>query len=179
MKNRRIGLILILISIIFLTVTVIFKLQINNLVDALMIETGGTCIQEGKCIHEQSNLPVYIGIAVVFINLALGLFFIFFERSQEQTEKIHSDVVNALKETKKKQDSEERFEILLKALNEEEKKVIKAVKEQDGIEQSTLRYRADLSKTKLSYVLSDLEKKGLIKKVSEGKKNKIYLKNAF
>jgi len=144
-----------------------------------MIESGGSCIQNGKCLHEQSNLPVYIGIAIIFVTFALALYLIFFEKTKENTEKIQKEIVDTLKETKQKQDKDEKFEFLLKALNEEENKIMKTIKEQDGIEQSTLRIRTDLSKTKLSVLLSDLEKKNLISKVPQGKKNKIYLKNAF
>mgnify|MGYP001615807833 FL=1 len=73
----------------------------------------------------------------------------------------------------------ERFKILLEGLDEDEKKIMQAVKEQDGISQSTLRYRIDLSKSKLSMVLSQLEKKGLISKVKKGKINNVFLKKAL
>ena len=42
--------------------------------------------------------------------------------------------------------------------------------------QSTLRIRTDMSKTKLSLVLKDMEEKNLIKKVEDGKKNKVFLR---
>ncbi len=179
MDSKKLGIILIVISIMFIIAVAIFKIQVDNLVDQLMIETGGTCIQEGKCLHEQNNFPVYIGVAIAFIALALGLYLIFFEKSQKYAERTHKEIVSSLKETKKKQDEDERFGILLKALNEDEKKVMTAVREQNGIEQATLRIRTDLSKTKLSVMLSELEKKGLVKKVPQGKKNRIHLKNTF
>ena len=144
-----------------------------------MIETGGSCIQEGKCLHEQTNLPIYLGGSFAIITLALGIYLIFFEKSQQYLEETHREIVGTLKETKKKQDKDEKFEFLLKALDDDSKKVMRAVKEQDGIEQATLRIRTDLSKTKLSVVLTELEKRGLIKKVPQGKKNKIYIKTAF
>ena len=55
----------------------------------------------------------------------------------------------------------QKFEIILKALDSFEQKVMKAIKEQDGITQNTLRLRVDMSKAKLSYVLQELEKRGL------------------
>ena len=180
MVNYRVlGWILIALGILFLIPTFIFKYQVDTLTNYVMIQSGGTCIENGKCLHEQSNTPIYIGIALTFITLALGIYLIVFERGKDATEKIHKELIGSLKETKKKQDSNEKFEFLLKALNEDEKKVMMAVKEQDGIEQATLRIRAGMSKTKLSVVLTELEKKGLVSKVPEGKKNKIWLKNAF
>ena len=64
-------------------------------------------------------------------------------------------------------------------LNEEEKKVIIAVKDQDGITQQTLRLRTGLHKSKLSIVISDLQAKKLIEKVPKGKTNQIFLKIAL
>ena len=67
----------------------------------------------------------------------------------------------------------------MSALNDNEKKVMSIVREQDGIQQSTLRIRTDFSKAKLSAILTDLEKRSLIKKVEKGKKNLIFLKQDF
>ena len=179
MNGKKLGLILILLSVFFLVVLIIFKLQINSLVQDLMVESGGTCIKDGKCLHEQSDIPVYIGIAVIFMMFALGLYLIFFERSERNIEKAHKEIVDTLRETKENQDLDEKFKFLLKALNEDEKKIMNAVREQDGVEQATLRIRTDLSKAKLSVLLTELEKKGIIKKVPHGKKNRIYLKEAL
>lgn len=178
-KSKTLGIVLIGIAIIFLVSIIIFKGQVDNLTTQLMIESGGSCTIDGVCLHEQSNFPVYFGIAIVFITLALGVYLIFFEKSQIVLEKTQKEIVNTLKESKEELNKDEKFEFLLKALNEDEKKIMKAVKEQDGIEQATLRIRTDLSKTKLSVLLNDLEKKDLIRKVPEGKKNKVYLKSAF
>ena len=65
---------------------------------------------------------------------------------------------------------------MLKALDPEEKTVIKAVKEQDGITQQTLRFRTDLHKSKLSLVLDGLEKKDLIRRIEQGKTKQVFLK---
>lgn len=179
MDNKKLGMVLILISISFLIAIIIFKIQVDNLTEALMIETGGSCIQNGECLHETSNVPVYTGGSLAFITLALGIYLILFEKSQQYAEKTHKEIVSTLEKTKKEQDSEEKFNFLLKALDEDEKKVMNAIKEQDGIEQATLRIRTDLSKTKLSVTLSNLEKKNLVKKIPQGKKNRVYIKNAF
>ena len=75
---------------------------------------------------------------------------VFFEKSQKE-------LVSALKEQKQIKVKEEKFDILLKGLSADEKKVIKAVKEQDGITQQTLRLRTDLHKSKLSIVLEETD----------------------
>ena len=84
--------------------------------------------------------------------------------------------MSRLEEEKNSKISEERFSIILKALDSHEKKVMKFIKEQDGITQSTLRLRTDMSKAKLSYVLTELERRGLIKREKKGKSLAIYLK---
>ena len=68
---------------------------------------------------------------------------------------------------------------MLKALTKEEQEVMKLAKEEEGITQAMMRIKTNMSKTKLSFVLSDLEKKELIKKEIAGKTNKIYLKHSF
>jgi len=179
MDNKKLGILLIGVSLIFALAIIIFKIQINTLTTEIMIASGGSCIENGKCLHEQSDLPMYIGIIITALTFALGLYLIFFEKSRQHLEKQQKAIVSALQQTKKKQDTDEKFEFLLKALNEDEQKIMKSVKEQDGIEQSTLRIRAGLSKAKLSILLTDLEKRNLIAKVPFGKKNKIHLKNAL
>ena len=62
------------------------------------------------------------------------------------------------------------------ALDSYEKKVMKAVKEHDGITQNILRLRTDMSKAKLSYVLQELEKRSLIKRIKKGKTLQVFLR---
>lgn len=179
MNNKVLGSMLIIIGIFFLVSLIIFKIQINNLVQIAMESSGGSCISNGICVHEQSNLPMYVGIGIIVFTLALGFYLIFFEKSQELLQETQETLVKRLEETKKERSKDEKFDILLKGLNEDEKKVISAVKEQDGIKQNTLRLRTDMSKSKLSLVLTDLEKKNLIKKTPDGKTNKIHVKTGL
>jgi len=104
---------------------------------------------------------------------------VFFSRAAKSFEDMNKKILSEVKAEKDKGLGEEKFKILMQGLGEEEKKVITSVKDQDGISQSTLKYRTDLSKTKLSMVLAQLEKKGLVTKVKNGKINNIYLKKAL
>ncbi|MAG52520.1 MAG: hypothetical protein CMH62_00995 [Nanoarchaeota archaeon] len=180
MENKKLGLILLGIGVLFLVSLIIFKLQINSLVHIVMDQSGGNCFIDGEtCIHEQSQFPIYVGIIVVVVAFSLGGYLLFFDKSQKYVKEMQEKLVDRLEETKKEKDSDENFEFLLKGLDEAEKRVVKAVKEQDGITQATLRIRVDMSKAKLSAVLSELDKKNLIKKVSHKKTNKIFLKTAL
>lgn len=174
MKAKTLGVILICIGIAMGILVALFKYNTARLIDQEMQLSGGTCFENGVCLHQQYafNLPTYAGILLAAFTVGLGLYLIFFSKTQQA-------FLETIKETKRQGKEEEKFSILLKALSPEERIVMEKVKEQDGITQTTLMLRTDLSKTKLSFVLSDLEKKGLIKKVKEGKINHIHLKEAF
>jgi len=176
MDNRKLGIIFITIGIFFSLILFIFVSQVNDLVNQLMLQTGGLCIQNGKCVHEQNNYPIYLGIALIVATLSFGIYLIFFEREQRKLEKAQEKIVERLEETKKERSEDEKFNILLKGLSEEEQNILKVLKEQDGIQQATLRIRTSMSKAKLSIVLKEMEERGLIKKVEDGKKNKVYLR---
>lgn len=76
-------------------------------------------------------------------------------------------------------DYNDKFSLLLRPLDENERKVLIAIKEQEGITQSTLRYRADLSKAKVSQILTDFEKKQLIERKAKGKTYSVFLTENF
>ena len=169
MNNKKLGIALVVFCIFVAIIFFSFKNQIRE-----MNTTSCSCDameQGGFCSAQQSSVEIvdYVSIALIFSMLALGIYLIFFEKSQKE-------IVKTLENQKKIQTEEEKFDILLKGLNEDERKVIKAVKEQDGITQQTLRLRTDLHKSKLSIILDGLEKKGLIKKISKGKTNQVFLK---
>ena len=180
MDNKKIGIAIIFIGIVLSIVLALLKVQLNQQADSLMALSGGSCfLESGKCIHEQSFLPFAIGIVAIVFIISLGIYLISFSKTTRSFELSQKTILNKLKATKNKELKEERFKILLTGLDEDEKKVLTAVKEQDGISQSTLKYRTDLSKTKLSVILSQLEKKGLIAKVKKRKTNDIFLKKAL
>ena len=180
MDSKKLGFLIIFLGIAFGVVLSIFKIQLNQLTNALMASSGGSCfLQNGSCIYEQSNLPLIFGVVLTVFTLCLGFYLMYFFKAVSSYETAHKDILNEIKSTKTAESGKERFNILLTGLDEHEKKVLIAVKDQDGISQSTLRYRTDLSKSQLSMVLSQLEKKGLISEIKKGKTNDIFLKKAF
>jgi uncharacterized membrane protein len=166
MDNKQLGVVLIVICAVLGTVIFSFNSIISQQNEAACAcaATGSTCPME-----EKSPWQTYTGIVMISAVAALGVYLIFFEKSQKE-------IVSTLKKQKHMQIEEEKFDILLKGLDKEEKKVIKAVKEQDGITQQTLRLRTDLHKSKLSIVLDNLEKKDLIKRITKGKTKQVHLK---
>ena len=180
MDNKRIGFAIIFLGILFASILSIYALQVNHLTDSLMQLSGGSCFDEqGNCIHKQSSIPLVIGVILVVVTLALGVYLVSLSKSTQSFESAQKNILETIRSNKKNELKEGRFNILLEGLDEDEKKVLVAIKEQDGISQSTLRYRTDLSKSKLSMVLSQLEKKNLISKVRKGKINEIFMKKAL
>ncbi len=167
MDNKKLGIMLVVLGIVLGFIILAFNQTINA-----QAEEGCDCAgmeESGFCPMDDSTpWQTYAGIILVSVMAALGLYLIFFEKSQKA-------IVSTLEKQKQIQSEEEKFDILLKGLNEDEKKIIKAVKEQDGITQQTLRLRTDLHKSKLSILLDGLEKKDLIKRVDKGKTKQVFI----
>jgi uncharacterized membrane protein len=171
MDNKKIGIIMIVVCILLGLLIFAFDYQLSS-----QAEASCSCEEmedQGFCPHEEKlSWPTYLGVALISAIAALGIYLIFFEKSQKE-------IISTLEKQKHIQVEEEKFDILLKGLTEEEKIVIKAVKEQDGVTQQTLRLRTDMHKSKLSIILDGLEKKGLITRQDKGKTKQVFLKIAL
>lgn len=168
MDNRQLGIILVIACVALAGLVFSFNAELKESADASCSCSAMNDL--GFCPHaKQTNWQTYIGIALISGMLALAAYLLFFEKSQKE-------IVSALNKQKHIQVKEEKFSILLRGMDPEEIKVMKAVKEQDGITQQTLRLRTDLHKSKLSIVLDRLEKKNLIKRTTKGKTKQVHLK---
>lgn len=184
MDNKRLGIILIILAIgLGITLSIFRSQYISSETSRVISIDKGVCVHEGEtCPFEEINklnTPTYVGLALILLLIGLGIYLLFFEKSQKLMKENQERIVKTLQQTRKKEDKGEKFKAILSALNEDEQKVLKAIKEQNGITQATLRIRLDMSKAKLSMILSSLEKRNLVKKVAEGKTNKVYLKIPF
>jgi uncharacterized membrane protein len=162
MENKRLGLIIIGISIVFS----IFVYGLGNQLSESQIDS---CACTDTCEEHEPPYMIYGLIAVIFSTLSLGIYLLFFEKS-------HKTLIKKLKEDSSIKSKEERFNLILMGLNEDEKKVLTAVKDQDGITQHTLGIRTNLHKSKLSIIVGILEEKDLIKKEKKGKTNQLFLR---
>ncbi len=164
MNNKRLGFVVLSIGII---ISIVLGILISRYNEAIVM-VG--CYPSENCKRIESSLSItHFAFGVVGFIVALGFYLVFFSKSEEI-------LLNRLEEEKRTKTREEKFAILLLALDQFERKVLKAIKDQEGITQNTLRIRTDLSKAKVSYVVNDLEKKGLIKRIAKGKTFAIFLK---
>ena len=65
--------------------------------------------------------------------------------------------------------------ILKKALTDDEVAIVDMVRDTPGVTQDSLRFRTDFSKSKVSALILNLEKKGIVQREKTGKTYKIYL----
>ena len=105
--------------------------------------------------------------------------------SIKNAQNTNNQIINQAEENSKSNEINNRnsdldkFSMLLRPLDDSQKKVLMAIKEQEGITQSTLRFRTDLSKAKVSMILTDFEKKNLIERKAKGKTYAVFLAENF
>lgn len=163
MNNKKIGIILLVLCLVL----GVILLSIFNELSLSSTEMGCNTNEACKSI-ESAFTVVNLSFGIFGFLFALGVYLVFFSRGEEM-------MMNRLEESKKTSLGSDKFKVILSVLDEAEKKVIKAIKEQEGITQSTLMLRTNLSKTKLSYVVNDLERRGLIKRKPHKKTFRIFL----
>ena len=164
MENKKLGLLLIIIGLIVGGMFLYYSLLLTKEAKSI------GCFPNQDCMKIEYSLNFsHIAVGVFSFILALGFYLLFFNKTEKA-------ILNKLEENKNKDIEDGKFNILLKALDDYEKKVVNAVREQPGITQNTLRIRTDMSKAKLSYVLQELERRGIVKRIEKGKTLEIYLK---
>lgn len=164
MDNLKLGIIFIIISLLFGALLLSFNHSLNQ-----QYQTMGCEVNEA-CRGVENNVSLTnIGFGFFGFMLGLGFYILLFNKSEER-------IMKRLEDEKNEKISEQKFNHILMALDSYEQKVLKKIKEQDGITQNTLRLKTDLSKAKLSYVPQELEKRNLIKRIKKGKTLEIFLK---
>ena len=169
MDNKKLGLIIIGISILLIIFVYGIGNQLKNLQANSSITNSCTNICKDICTGNEPSYFIYGSIAVIFSTLSLGIYLFFFEKS-------HQTLINKIKKDSNIKSSSEKFNLILLGLNEDEKNILTAVKDQDGITQHTLGLRTNMHKSKLSIIVGMLEQKGLVKREKKGKTNQVYLK---
>ena len=165
MENKKLGGLFILMSVVFLAIVIHF----NSLLLKESLTLGCT-LSSAECVKIEKSIS-FSNVAFGFFGFMFGLgFYILFFNKTEKA------ILRKLEEEKENKIKDQKFDIILKALDLHEQKVMKEVKDNDGITQNVLRLRTNMSKAKLSYVLQELEKRNLIKRIQKGKTLEIRIK---
>ncbi len=168
MDQKKVGIIVIVLSLLFGGLLVYTINSLGARSSAL------NCNPSQECQSVSSGISTsHFAFGAVSAALALGFYLLIFNNRSEYA------ILQRLEEEKDKKVGEERFSLLLKGLDDFEKNVVSAVKEQQGITQATLRLRTKLSKAKLSRVLQTLEQKNIVSKEPNHKTNSIYLVDSW
>lgn len=193
MNQKRIGIFLILFSVVLLGLFYKIKLddekQIQEMMEEQLTEEGtASCfLEDGTCLHQQENKTFFFGAGFALVLFALGMYLVFFDTTKETKELVaqqaeqNVQIATALKQAEEEKKKDVAFSAFLAGFTEEQQNVFKAIEEQkeQGILQSTLRYRTGLTKTDVSLMLKEFEEKGYITKKPEGNTNRIFLKKLF
>ncbi len=164
MENKKLGILLIILSMFIL----ILFISYTSLMGKQSIEIGCFPNQNCKTIEKMLSLS-HISMGIFSFLFALGFYLLFFNKTEKA-------IFEKLEKEKELKVEEMKFKILMKALDPFEQRVIEAVRGQEGITQNTLKLRANMSKSKLSIVLKELERRGLIKRIEKGKTFSVYLR---
>ena len=167
MENKKLGFIILSFSIIASILSFGFMGVLGKQTTSLQCYPTSECQRVGSLMSLS-----HVAVGLISFIAALGMYLLFFSTSEEA-------IMRRLEEEKDSKIEQSKFELVLKAMDDNEKKVLKAIKEQEGVTQSTLKYRTDLSKAKVSQILTGFERKHLIKREARGKTYAVYLAENF
>lgn len=172
METKKLGFLILGMSIMLGFIMFSYMNQLN--LQGQQLRCNPT--QECKQVNSLLGLS-HITVGFLSFISALGFYLLFFDRSAQEV--LQEDGAVQKNMEKKEQIKSSKFDLLLMPLDDNERKVLIAIKEQNGITQATLRYRANLSKAKISQVLADFEKKSLISRKARGKTYQVFLTENF
>jgi uncharacterized membrane protein len=179
MNQKHIGILLMIVAVLIAGFTYTAKARETAYINQITLEEGSCFLEDGTCLHEQS-LPWYVlGWAIAGVLFLFGSYLTFFDKTQEVLTKHQVIVSQALESAKKQEREKDEFKAYLAGFNAEEQKVLQAVKDQEGIKQSTLRYKTGLSKTGLSLILQSLEERDIISRKESGKTKEVFVRKKF
>ena len=166
MNNKRLGIVLIAFSLVLGGLFLSFINAFNK--QAIQ----SNCYANPNCSQIASNINItHFAVGIIASILSLGFYMLFFNKEHL--------ILKKLQEEKNIKINDERFSIISSVFDDNEKSILTIVKNQPGITQNTLRLKANLSKSKISSILSEFEKRSLIKREAKGKTYSIFITKQF
>ena len=120
---------------------------------------------QGNIFEEQKNIPYWILGIVFLIIVVLAVYSI--NKKRKQTVPVVSDNIN---------EKPQKEETSIRVVSSDLEGIIKILKEEGGrTTQKDIRKRIPLSEAKISLMISELESKGIVKRIKKGRGNIIIL----
>jgi hypothetical protein len=167
MRNRVVGVLIIVIAVLIGFIILSFNRAMTNIVNT-SCSHGPSCPMWGT-IDFQTNVSIGIMLFIVVI----GLYLIFFSKE----EKIVTKIKTIKPQIESKKITKENYKNIMRDLSGEEKIVLgKIIDSQGTIFQSDLVDKTKLNKVRITRILDKLEGKNLIERRRRGMTNVIVLK---
>jgi len=167
MKNRIVGILVIIIALLIGFIIYSFNQAMTSIVNS-SCSHGPSCPMWGT-ISFQTN----VSIGIMLFIIVIGLYLIFFSKE----EKIITKLKLFRPQVEPKKITKENYQKVMSTLDNDEKNVLQKIIESQGtIFQSDLVEKTKFNKVKVTRILDRLEGKGLIERKRRGMTNVIILK---
>ncbi len=167
MKNRIVGISVVIIAILFGFIVNSFNNSLKDIVVASCSE-GVACPMIGTIDYQTT-----VSIVLIVIMSLIGMYLIFFSKE----ERIVTNVVEVKEQLQPKTITKENYKEVINKLGNDEKVVFEEVIEAQGSAmQSDIVKKTGLTKVKVTRLLDKLEGRGLIERKRRGMSNIIILK---
>lgn len=167
MRNRVVGILIIVIALLIGFIIYSFNQTMTSIVNA-SCSHGPSCPMWGT-IEFQTNVSIGIMLFIIII----GLYLIFWSKE----ERIVTKIKTFKTQVEPKKITKENYQKIMSTLTSDEKNVLlKIIESQGTIFQSDLVDKTKFTKVKVTRILDKLEGKGLIERKRRGMTNVIILK---
>ncbi|MBW3022793.1 MarR family transcriptional regulator [Candidatus Woesearchaeota archaeon] len=168
MRNRIVGIIIVVIAILIGFIIFTFNMALVKIVNEARTH-GLTCPMWGTI-----DVQTKVSLGIMVFVAAIGFYLIFFSKE----EKIVTKIKTIRPKLEHKKISKESYQKIISSLRNEEKNVFEKIIESEGtIFQSDLVEKLQLTKVKVTRILDRLEGKGLIERKRRGMTNVVILKH--
>ena len=168
MRNRVVGILIIIIALLIGFIIYSFNQAMSNIVNT-SCSHGSSCPMWGT-IEFQTNLSAGIMLFIIVV----GLYLIFWSKE----EKIVTKIKTFRPQVEPKKITKENYQKVMSGLNKEEKIILEKIIESQGtIFQSDLVDKTKFAKVKITRILDKLEGRDLIERKRRGMTNVVILKH--
>jgi hypothetical protein len=159
MENKKVGWIILGMSVVMIILVLIFNFSLKNIVSE-------TCTHGPECtMYDTMAMQFWISIVIILVVIAIGLFIMFSKPEQKTIIKKIQGKVKPRTIDKSK-------------LDKQEKELIEILEKENGaIFQATLMEKLNVGKVGITRLLDKLEAKQLIERKRRGMNNIVVLRN--